>query len=124
MSGPMVNPGYESAQGTYVYPGQAEALRAEMSKNLRTIGVHEAPDHLSVQGAINLIGNDVRQLLENISDLRARLSPLLAERESSNLPLRPGLPVACKMAAELSGIHDIVQNARELVEITMLQLDL
>lgn len=82
------------------------------------------PDHLSVQGAINLIGNDMRQLLENISDLRAKLSPMLAERESSNRPLRPGLPVACKMAAELSDIHSVVQNARELVEITLLQLDL
>lgn len=83
-----------------------------------------APDHLSVSGAVNLLSNDMRQLLEEIGELRERLSPLLAERKALVQEGQTGLPANCKLAAELNDIESIVQNAREIVAITMSQLDL
>lgn len=81
------------------------------------------PDHLSIQGVINLLGNDTRQLHEQLIELRQRLAPLLSERDT-RAEHGPSLPINCKMAAELYDIHTVVQNSRQLVEITMLQLDI
>ncbi len=119
MAGPMYPQGMavESVKGTTVDHGY-QGPRPHIN------GVAGPPDHLSVQGAINLISNDMRQLLEVIGELRARLSPILAEGQSSERKSGPGMPVLSKTAAELSDIHGVVQNARELVEITLLQLDL
>lgn len=81
------------------------------------------PDHLSLSGVINVTVTDARQLLEEINQLRERLSPLLAER---NIPAngRPLAPVQCKAAHELMEAQALIANCRELVYHTIAQLDL
>lgn len=81
------------------------------------------PDHLSVGGVVNLIANDLRQLQEAIGELRARLSPILAEK-SPPQDRSHGAPVLCKMAAELSDAHATIHVCRQLVDMTLMQLDL
>lgn len=118
---PQVDARYPQGMATESVKGSPSEFGYQGPRPMRP---HEAPDHLSVQGAINLISNDMRQLLEVLGELRARLSPILAEGHSSERRGGPGMPVLSKTAAELSDIHSNVQNARELVEITLLQLDL
>lgn len=84
------------------------------------------PDHLSVGGAINLLRTDVNQLLQEIEELRARLSPVLKEdkvRQDRGRE-RNGLPMLSAMAGELEAIHSTVAQARECVYYTLAQLDL
>lgn len=81
------------------------------------------PDHLSLSGVINITVADARQLLEELGELRERLSPLLAERKVQDR-VRQVSPVGCKAGAELMEAHHIIANCRELVYHTITQLDL
>lgn len=107
LTGAAVNPGYEGPRPRHKgYPAE------------------EQPDHFNVQSMVNLLVNDTRQLQEGIGELRARLSPILADRSApAERLLTPPHPL-CKMAAELAEAHATVRQCRELIELTLMQLDL
>lgn len=93
------------------------------NNNLRR--TEEIPDHLSVGACVNLLRNDANQLLQEIEELRARLSPVLSEQKSERVEMRgPRPPVRCEMAGELEAIHSTINQARESVYFTLAQLDL
>jgi hypothetical protein len=123
--------------GTHIYAGQQEVLAQEVKKlreeNVRMNGGSgrsdrprvpvEHPDHMNVPTAINVVACDARQLMEEIGELRARLSPVLADYDLKHQG-RAEAPVRSKMAADLYDVLALVQNCRQAVELTLMQLDL
>lgn len=88
--------------------------------------VSEAPkpnDNLNLFGAISVTVTDARQLLEELQELRARLAPILVEREVKHNG-RPMLAVGSKAGETLSEAHCLIANCRELVYFTLAQLDI
>jgi hypothetical protein len=86
-------------------------------------GPQGAREHMTATEMVNLLANDVGQLLDEVSALRARLSPLLAESDNK-ARLREAYPVRCELAARVGDIHLQILHARECVELTQIQLDL
>lgn len=82
-----------------------------------------APEFMNVSGQINLLSNDMDQLSKEICELRAALAPVLKEMDNKQ-PRREFCSVRSGMAAELGAIHMTLCDARQTVELTLLQLDL
>ncbi len=75
--------------------------------------------------ALNLLRNDLEQLFTEVSELRERLRPVMLERvrgEEPHLP-QPPSPV-CKAAMEVWEAHGIVRRLRQVVELTIIELDI
>lgn len=103
----------EAANPAYTFPKDANRIR------------DETPDHLSVSGCIVMLTSDMRQLMEELGELRARLSPILYEQKAPPIEKRVSTtPVHCRMAAELVEVDDMLKAARENVYSMLAQLDL
>lgn len=116
---------YNTSEGRAYHPLEAANPAYAFPKDANRTGRDETPDHLSVSMCINLLRNDANQLLQELEELRARLSPLLSEQKTERVDRRgPRPPARCEMAGELEGIHSTISNARESIYFTLAQLDL
>ena len=103
---------------------ELEEKMMAMERNLSSRPVKsEAPDHHSVGSMINLLSNDMAQLIGEIGELRARLTPVMADRNHEKVGV-PGMPVQCQVAAELGDVYQRLAEARRLIYMTMTEIDL
>lgn len=75
--------------------------------------------------ALNLLRNDLEQLFTEVSELRERLRPVMLERAWGEEPHPPQPPFpVCKAAMEVFEAHEIVRRLRQVVELTIIELDI
>jgi len=75
--------------------------------------------------ALNLLRNDLERLFAETSELRERLRPVMLERARGEEPHPPQPPFpVCKAAIGILEAHEIVRRLREIVESTIIELDI
>lgn len=105
---------------------QVELLKSDMAQNISNRPGprrDDTPDHHTVGSMVNLLNNDMAQLVNEICELREKLTPIRADRVQEKQTAL-GKPVSCRVAAELADVHAKLEEARRAVYAISAEIDL